>query len=358
MVMRIAILAPLKRAITPDVTASRPRVIFDLVSELVKRGHKVTIFGTGDSNVPGAQIVPVIPKALNLLPASENPFYQHTAYLTKMIRMVGDEFDIIHNHMYPEFLALLATFKTPLVTTVHAQMTPEMAETLKLFPGAHLVAISQSAKKLSGLDIPVIHNGIDTDFFIPGSTGKNYLLFVGRMSKAKDEKGNFIDPKGVSNAIKIAQKSGERLKIVGNVEDPAFFESLIKPHLSDKIEFVGDVSAEQILTREQMRGLFQGAKAFLFPINWEEPFGLVMAEALACGTPVLAFNRGSVSEIVIDNKNGFVIEPGAGVYGFITKLSKLSQISSDICRTDAITRFSKSRMADDYENLYQKIIER
>ena len=126
--MRIAILAPLKRAITPDVTASRPRVIFDLVSELIKRGHKITIFGTADSVVPGAEVVGVIPKALNFLPAAENPFYQHSAYLTKMIKMVTDDFDIIHNHMYPEFLALLASFKTPLVTTIHAQMTPEMAD--------------------------------------------------------------------------------------------------------------------------------------------------------------------------------------------------------------------------------------
>ena len=209
--------------------------------------------------------------------------------------MVTDDFDIIHNHMYPEFLALLASFKTPLVTTIHAQMTPEMADTLKLFLEAHLVAISESAKKLSGLDIPVIHNGIDTEFFIPGNAVRDYLLFVGRMSKAKNEKGNFLDPKGVVNAIKIAQKTGDRLKIVGNVEDSAFFETLIKPHLSDKIEFVGDVSSEQLLTREQMRELFQGAKAFLFPINWEEPFGLVMAEAMAFGTPGGAFQRGGVS---------------------------------------------------------------
>lgn len=345
--MRIAMLAPLKRGITPDVTASRPRVIFDLVSELVKRGHQITIFGTGDSNVPGARIVPIIPKALNFLEPPENPFYQHTAYLTHMIAKVGNDFDIIHNHMYPEFLALLRSFKIPLVTTVHAQMTQEMAETLKMFPKAHLVAISEAAKKASGREMTVIHNGIDTEFFVPKENPREYLLFVGRMKS--------LDPKGVLHAIAIAQKTGEKLKIVGNVEEPEFYETKIKPYLNGKIEFVGEVSSEQMLTREHMRDLFRSAKAFLFPINWEEPFGLVMAEALACGTPVLAFNRGSVSEIVRNIKNGFVIEASQGVDGFISKLSQLSSISSEVCRNDAVERFSKSRMADDYEKLYSQL---
>lgn len=362
MALRVAILAPLKRSITPDVTASRPRVIFDLASELIKLGHKITIFGTGDSNIPGAEIVPIIPKGLSFLPVAENPFYQHTAYLTLMIKTVLDrqnDFDVIHNHMYPEFLALLASFKTPVVSTVHAQMTDELKNVLKHFTSTHLVAISESAKRLSGMDMPVIHNGIDTDFFLPAEAsakaGRDYLLFVGRMSKAKDKDGNFLDPKGARSAIAIAQKSGEKLKIVGNVEDPSFYETLIKPHLNEKIEFVGEVSPEQTLTREQMRELFQGAKAFINPINWEEPFGLVMAEALSCGTPVIAFNRGSVSELIIDSKNGFVVETGEGVDGFIAKLSKLSLISGEVCRTDAVTRFSKARMADDYERLYLKL---
>ncbi len=174
------------------------------------------------------------------------------------------------------------------------------------------------------------------------------------MSKAKDDKGNFLDPKGVTNAIAAAQKSGERLKIVGNVEDTTFFDELVKPYLNDKIEFVGAVSSEQTLTREQIVKLFQGAKAFLFPINWEEPFGLVMAEAMSCGTPVIAFNRGSVSEIVVDGKNGFIVSPEDGIDGLVSKINKLSSITSEECRRDAVARFSKKRMADDYEALYKK----
>jgi len=357
--MKIALLAPFEESVPPEKYGGTELVIYNLAQILVDEGHQVYLLATGDSKTK-AKLIPIFPKAIRKDPLAKDMKIRDAFKYIGISRVMEElallKPDIIHNHMYPEFLALLASFKTPLVTTIHAQMTPEMADTLKLFLEAHLVAISESAKKLSGLDIPVIHNGIDTEFFIPGNAVRDYLLFVGRMSKAKNEKGNFLDPKGVVNAIKIAQKTGDRLKIVGNVEDSAFFETLIKPHLSDKIEFVGDVSSEQLLTREQMRELFQGAKAFLFPINWEEPFGLVMAEAMACGTPVVAFNRGSVSEIVIDTKNGFVVEVSEGVDGFINKLSKLSQISSEECRKDAVTRFSKSRMADDYEKLYNEVI--
>lgn len=356
--LRIAFLAPLKRPITPDGTASRPRVIFDLASELILRGHHLTIFGTGDSNIAGATLVPVIPKAINLLPPAENPEYQHMGALTRLISQVvkrQDEFDVIHNHMYPEFLALLVSFTTPIVTTVHAQMTPDLAGTLAQFPKAHLVAISHAAKRASGLPMEVVHNGIDTDFFVPDDhIANDYLLFVGRMSRARGSDGNFLDPKGVMHAIAIAEKTGERLKIVGNVEDITFYDKLIKPHLSTSIEFVGEVSAEQQLSRQDMVKLFAGAKALLNPINWEEPFGLVMAEAMACGTPVLVFNRGSASELVVDGKTGFVIDPASGREGFVAALNRLAGVSRAACREHAVANFSKKRMADDYEAVYEK----
>ncbi len=355
-------LAPLKRPLTPDTTVSRLRVMVDLSEELLKRGHEITIFATQDSNLPGARIVGISPKGLQFLPPVENPFYQHTAYLTQMVKTAVDEqnnFDIIHNHMYPEYVALLALeqFITPLITTVHSQMVPETVDTLKKFPQAPLVAISEMSKKAAGIaSMHTIHNSVDTQLFMPQIGPKDYLLFVGRMSKAKDNQGNFLDPKGVSNAISVAQKTGERLKIVGNVEDPQFFETLVKPHLSDKIEFVGEVTSEQTLTRQQMVALFQGAKAFINAINWEEPFGLVMAEALACGTPVIAFNRGAVSEIVVDGKTGFVIDPSAGVNGLVAAVGKIAAIDRIACRVHAEIFFSKKRMVDEYEKLYYKLL--
>jgi glycosyltransferase involved in cell wall biosynthesis len=359
--MKIVILAPLKRAITPDVTASRPRVIVDLAGELAARGHDVSVIGTGDSHLPGVEIIPVVPVALGALPAAENPFYQHTAYLTQQIAILvrmQDQFDVIHNHMYPEFLALLAraSLRIGMVTTIHAQMTEEMAGALASFPGATLVAISESAKKLSRLPIPVIHNGIDTDFFVPnGKQKKEYLLFIGRMSKAKAADGTYQDPKGVTDAIAIAEKSGMKLKIVGNIEEQAFFDKLVKPHLSDTIELVGGVSSEQNMSREDIVKLYQGAIAFINPIRWEEPFGLVMAEALSCGVPVLAYNRGSVPEIVVDSKVGFVIDPKEGTDGFVTRLKSVGSIDRSACRQHAVAKFSKIRMADDYERLYKEI---
>lgn len=211
------------------------------------------------------------------------------------------------------------------------------------------------AKRMSGRDMDVVHNSIDTEFFVPQEGEKSYLLAVGRMSKAKDEQGRFLDPKGIGNAIAVAEKSGLPLKIVGNVEDPAFFETIVKPHLTDSIQFIGDISSEQTLSRQDMRGLFGGAKAFINAINWEEPFGLVMAEALSCGTPVVAFGRGAVSEIVTKDV-GFVVDPNAGVDAMVDALKQIDTIKRSTCREYAVANFSIKRMVDEYEKVYEKAL--
>lgn len=361
--LHVAMLTPIKRPLTADTTVSRLRIIVDLSEGLIAKGHKVTIFATNDSKLSGAKIIGVCPTGLNYLPPAENPFYQQTAYLTKMIAETvkrQGEFNIIHNHMYPEYLALLAldSFKTPVISTVHSQMVPETVEVLKYFPKANLVAISNAAKKAAGIqNMQVVYNSIDTDLFVPNKDAKReYFLFVGRMSKAKDASGNYLDPKGVQNAIQVAEKMDLRLKIVGNVEENKFFESMVKPHLSNKIEFVGEVSSEQLLTRQQLVELYQGAIAFLNPINWEEPFGLVMAEAMSCGTPVIAFNRGAVSEIVVDKKVGFVVDPKKGINGLVEAIKGIGSISRGVCREYAIGNFSKKRMVEDYEKIYYQLI--
>lgn len=357
--LRIALLAPLKRPILPGTTVSRARVIVDLASGLSKNGHQVTIFATADSHLSGATIVPIAPKGLQFLPPVENEFYRHTSYLVRMVAEAvkrQGEFDLIHNHMYPEYLALLAPFHTPMVTTVHSQMVPETVAVLKAFSQARLVAISHMAKKVAGIaSMQVVHNSVDTELFHPDTHPKSYLLAVGRMSKAKDEKGTFLDPKGIGAAIEIAKRSGEHLKIVGNVEDPAFFETLVKPNLSSKIEFVGDVSPEQTLSREDMAALFRGAKALVNPINWEEPFGLVMAEAMASGTPVVAYNRGAVPEIVKDGVTGFIVDPERGVEGFVKALRRIGEIDRQACRAWAVEHFSTERMVREYETVYRAV---
>lgn len=334
----------------------------DLISGLLKKGHHVSVIGTADSRLPGTEVIGVVPQGLNFLPPPENDFYQHTSYLTlmmaEMIKRQG-EFDLVHNHMYPEYLPLLGlpALKTPMVTTVHSQMIPLTIDVLKAFPKAHLVAISHMAKKASGIDsMTVVHNSVDVDLFHPDDSSKDYLLAVGRMSKAKDDKGNFLDPKGITTSIKIAQMTGERLIIVGNVEDPLFYEMLVKPHLSEKIEFVGQVSAEQTMTREEMATLFREAKAFINPINWQEPFGLVMAEALASGTPVVAYDRGAVREIVKEGEVGYIVDPQKGIEDFSDAVTRIGKIDRRKCREYAVAHFSTSRMVDEYENIYKDLV--
>lgn len=369
MALRIAMLAPLKRPITPTTTVSRNRVIVDLTSQLLKRGHAVTIFGTGDSQLPGVDFRVVIPASLQKLPPAENAFYQHTAYLTQMVRAIladQNSFDIVHNHMYPEFypFAVLPLLTKPMLTTVHAQMTPDLTSVFAGFPEAHLVALSDAAMRQAGRTMDVVHNGIDADFFVPDTKRvQEYFLFIGRMSRAKDDRGKFLDPKGVTHAIAAAYKTNERLKIVGSVEDPLFFETLVQPLLSKHIEYVGTPTPEQSMQREDVKTLYQEAKALLLPIQWEEPFGLVMIEAMACGTPVIAYNRGSVSEIVKDGLTGFVVDPQDGIDGFVNAIKKLTALSSEAyqnmrraCRKQVEEHFTVEKMVDGYERIYKSLI--
>ena len=191
------------------------------------------------------------------------------------------------------------------------------------------------------------------------------------MSKAKKD-GKFIDPKGVTNAIKVSQATGSSLKIVGNVEDEKFYDELVVPNLSDKIEVIGGISSEQSLTREQVRDLYENAMAFLFPINWEEPFGLVMIEAMSCGAPVIAYNRGSVSEVVRDGVTGFIIDPddedrpGKGswiikkqeIEGLIEAVKRIGEIDRKACRKHVEENFSVDRMVENYEKVYRGILDK
>lgn len=362
--MKILILPNITRKINSTVTAARPRMIFDLISQLKKRNHEISILGTKDSKIDGVKVIPIIEKGFfELAENYENPFYAQTAYLTKLAKKAQElskDFDIIHNHGQPEFINLLVekNLSCPMVTTVHAQMTKEMDEALSLFPESHLVCISQASKKMAQkTEIKnVIYNGIDTNIYKYQEKKEDYLLWIGRISKAKNDKGDFLDPKGVRWAIKLAQLVGANLKISGNVEDREFYEKDIKPYLNKKIQFIGDISFEQPLTKKEVASLMQKAKAFLMTINWEEPFGLVMAEAQSCGTPVIGFNRGSVSELVRDEITGFVVDPKKGLEGLKEAYSKLNKIKPIDCKKNVDDNFTLEKMTERYEELYKRII--
>lgn len=361
--MKILIVALLKRKIAPKITAARPRMIFDLVSGLVKRGHRVSILGTENSFVPGAKIIPVIPKSFVEMGPFENPFYAHTSFLVKIAKIlekVGNEFEIIHNHCFPEFIPLLIekSIKTPILTTIHAQMTKELDETLSLFKKSYFVCISKAAKKLAKKTkiYKVIYNGVDTNLYKFYLKKEDYLLWIGRLSRTKDKSGNFLDPKGVRWAIRLARETNSKLLLSGNVEDREFFERDVKPYLSKKIKWIGPISAEQPLTKEEVSKLMQKAKAFLMTVNWQEPFGLVMAEAQSCGTPVIGFDRGSVSELVHNGKTGFVVKPETGIRGLKMALKKIDKIKPRDCREYVLKNFSLEKMVENYEKTYYEIL--
>ena len=361
--MRILLASTVKRRVAIDVSASRSRIIYEIASGLVKNGHEVSLIGTADSNVQGVKTIPVIDKGFSELSGFENKFYAETSYLVKLCKKVeeiGYEFDVIHNNTYPEFINLFASekLKTPMITTLHSQATPEYDEALSLFPNANLVSLSKAQRNMfkKAKIQNVVYNGIDTQIFSFVEKKDDYLLWIGRLSEAKDENNNFLDPKGVTWAIKLAQVTGERLIISGTVEDSDFYERDIKPNLNDKIQWVGPISKEQKLNREEIVGLMQKAKAFLMTINWEEPFGLVMVEAMSCGTPVIGFDRGAVSELVVDGKTGFIVPPAEGVEGLKKALQKISTIHPSDCRRHVENNFSVEKMVSSYEKIYQEVI--
>jgi glycosyltransferase involved in cell wall biosynthesis len=264
---------------------------------------------------------------------------------------------------FPEFINLLVAekLKTPILTTVHAQMTPEVDEVLSCFnkvKNSYLISLSYAHKKLAkkAKIWKVIHNGVDTSLYAFQEKKEDYLFWLGRLSKARDEKGNFLDPKGVRWAIRLARGTGQKLILSGNVEDKKFFEKDVKPYLSKKIQWLGPISGEQPLSKKKVAKLMQNARAFLMTINWYEPFGLVMAEAMSCGTPVIGFDRGSVSELVIDGKTGFVVKPEEGIEGLKKALRKIGHIKPRDCREHVANNFSLEKMVSNYEKAYKEII--
>ncbi len=360
--MKILILAPLKRKINSKISAARPRMVFELVSGLIKKGHQVSILGTGNSQVTRAKIIPVIPKSIIEMGSFENPFVARVAFLTKQAKIlerIGNRFDIIHNHARPEFFNLFAAekIKTPVLTTLHGVMTEESDEVFSLFKKLNLICISKSANQLAKKTKvrKVIYNGIDTELYRFQAQKDDHLLWLGRLSRAKDNKGNFMDPKGIKWAIKLARATNSKLLLSGNVEDIEFFNKDVRPYLSKKIKWVGPVSPELPLTKKHVARLMAKAKVFLMTINWQEPFGLVMAESMSCGTPVIGFDRGSVSELVINGKTGFVVKPSQGLAGLKKALKNIDKINPMDCRKHIEKNFSLEKMVENYEKTYRNL---
>lgn len=363
--MNILLVSTLKRRVASDQFASRSRIIYQLGKGLVERGHSVTLLGTGDSSIPGVKTIPVLEKGwVDEVPV-ENAFLRDTASLIRQAQMIvemQDQFDVVHNHTYPDFFphTLEKELKIPMVTTLHALYDTYMDDLLSTFHNSYFAALSKGYQRLyTKTTIPyVVHNGVDTELYTFSEKKEEYLLWLGRLPKAKNSDGTFQDPKGVRWAIRLAEEADLPLKLYGVVEDRKFYETDVQPHLSEKIQWVGDVSPEQSLPSDKVVELMQHAKAFLMTVNQEEPFGLVMAEAGSCGTPVIGFDRGAVSEVIVDGVTGFVADPEEGVEGLKKAVEKLDTLKPSQCREHIVKNFSISSMVDNYEKLYNELIEK
>jgi glycosyltransferase involved in cell wall biosynthesis len=340
--MRIAQIAPLTEAIPPKLYGGTERVIHWLTEELVALGHDVTLFASGDSRT-SAELVPVWPKALRLDGAVCDPCALHMMMLEHVRRRAAD-FDFLHFHLdyYP--FSLFSRQSTPFVTTLHGRLDlPEHQPVFKTFSSVPVVSISDAQR----LPLPqagwvrTIHHGVPERLLTPQPVKPSYLAFIGRISPEK----------ATDRAIRIAQRCGVPLKIAAKVDkvDREYFEARIRPLLaSPDVEYIGEIS-----DREKPE-FFSGAIALLAPIDWPEPFGLVSIEAMACGTPVVAFNRGAMLEIIDHGLTGFVVEDETSAVAAVARVNLLSRKK---IRSRFVDRFTARRMAKDYVEVYRGLIE-
>lgn len=307
-----------------------------LTEGLVRSGLDVTLFATGDSQTSG-KLLAVCPHPYSE-DSSVDPKVAECLHISEVFER-SREFDLIHNHF--DFLPLTYSglIDTPVVTTIHGFSSQSIIPVYKKYNArGHYVAISE-ADKSPALDyIATVHHGIDVAQFPFSETEGAYLLFFGRIHPHK----------GVYEAIQVAQRVGIKLVIAGIVQDREYFETRVEPHLDgDHVEYLGAVGPAQ---RPDVLGK---ALALLHLISFDEPFGLSLVEAMACGTPVIAFGRGSMPEIIIDGKTGYIVADIAQAVDAVAAVRSLDRVA---CRKDVERRFSQTRMVDDYVRVYRKIL--
>ncbi|KAE8755463.1 glycosyltransferase [Paraburkholderia madseniana] len=341
--MRIAQIAPLHEAVPPKFYGGTERVVSYLTEALVDLGHDVTLFASGDSRTK-ATLDAAWPRALRLDPSTRDVLAPHMLML-EQVRRVAHEFDVLHFHLDYLPFSLFSRLDTPFVTTLHGRLDlPELQAVFNTFPKAPVVSISNSQRlplpQANWLD--TIHHGLPEELLTPQTQKEpQYLAFLGRMCPEKRP----------DLAIEIAAKSGLPLKIAAKVDkaDQEYFRTAIEPLLSQAhVQFLGEIN------EQQKPGFLSGAKALLFPIDWSEPFGLVMIEAMACGTPVIAFNRGSVPEVIEQGVTGYICEDVQGAVGALQRLDDLSRTE---IRTQFERRFSARTMARNYVDSYTSLLQ-
>ncbi len=337
--LRIAMISPLYESVPPRFYGGTERVVSFLTEELVRMGHDVTLFASGDSRT-AARLVPMSPRSLRLAGVREPSAY-HVAMVHDVIES-ADAFDILHfNIDYIHFAAVRAA-GIDAVTTLHGRLDlPDLAPVYRRYPDMPLVSISDAQRDPMpwAAWAATVHHGLPLDLLAEGTGRGGYLAFLGRISPEKRP----------DRAIRIARALGMPLRIAAKIEssDRAYYERDVEPLLGPGVEFIGEIG-------EREKASFLGdASALIFPIDWPEPFGLVMIESMACGTPVVAFRNGSVPEIVEDGMTGWIVDDEDQA---VAALRGLDRLDRHACRRRFEQRFSVTRMARDYVAVYRRLI--
>jgi glycosyltransferase involved in cell wall biosynthesis len=339
--MRVAQVAPLAESVPPSLYGGTERVVAWLVDELVDLGHEVTLFASGDSATK-CKLVPVLPRALRLGRPRSDPIAAQTLLL-EAIADHASNFDVIHAHIDWLHLPLLSRLGVPFVTTLHGRLDLRgLSDVIGRFPAAPFVSISDNQRLPIGEKanwIGTIYHGLPANALRAVFKAGSYLAFLGRLTADK----------GPETAIRIARAAGMPLRIAAKVPraDRHYFKERLEPHIDgSRVQLIGEVNDEA------KQDFLAGAAALLFPIDWPEPFGLVMIEAMACGTPVIAFRRGSVPEVVDHGVTGFVVDGEAEA---VQAVKNLGELNRHKVRARFEQRFTAKQMARQYLQHYERL---
>jgi glycosyltransferase involved in cell wall biosynthesis len=340
--VKIAQISPLFESVPPKLYGGTERVVSYLTEELVRQGHEVTLFASGDSET-SAELVPICDQALRLNPAIKDHLPYHVAMLEE-VRRRAHEFDIIHFHIDLLQYPLMSALGGRALTTLHGRLDlPDLDGFYERFPDCPMVTISNAQQKqLPAMSwVETVYHGLPRNLLPFNPKGGNYLAFLGRISPEK----------GPDAAIRIAAKAGMPLKIAAKVDkaDQAYWEATIRPLIQShpNVKFIGEIDE----TRKA--AFLGGAAALLFPIDWPEPFGIAMIEAISCGTPVIAFPCGSVPEVIDDGQSGFVVDDEEDAVAAVERVQRLSRAGVRACFE---RRFTAERMARDYLTVYRGLL--
>jgi glycosyltransferase involved in cell wall biosynthesis len=340
--LRVAIIAPCWFAVPPQGYGGIERVVALLADGLADRGHDVTLFASGGSHTRGHLVSPhPEPPAPRI--GQSNPALEHA--LACIVR--ADEFDVVNDHSGALAAALLGlALPTPGCHTVHGPLTGEDGRIYHQIatanPAVRLISLSLS-QRTPAADLPWLANcpnALDLDRYTPGESKGEYVLFLGRMASEK----------GPARAIRAARELGLEIKLAGKLQDPeeiAHFEAEVRPLLGSGVEYLGEVSLDDKVA------LLQQARATLFPISWPEPFGLVMIESMACGTPVVATRHGAVPEVIEDGVGAVIVDDE---HDLVAGLERALALSPADARDVAVRRFSSARMVDDYVAAFARLL--